>query len=127
MEKKVESVGDLLVETIQLRETLLLKMFICREGSEQASSEWGVNPLKQFQKNQADAIAVGQEAVAPGVRNLFNQALGPQLGQVVAQRGEAIVIGGATQGLGGLGMQFCRGEGTFGGDMGKAQQGMHKS
>jgi len=59
------------------------------------------------------------------VRNLFDQALGSQLGQVVAQGSEAMVSGGTTESLGGLRMQFCGGEGAFAGDMGEAQQGVH--
>jgi hypothetical protein len=34
------------------------------------------------------------------------QTFGPELGQVAAQGGEAVVSVGATQGLGGLGVQF---------------------
>jgi hypothetical protein len=34
MKENIESIGDLLVETIELRETLLLKAFVCREGPE---------------------------------------------------------------------------------------------
>jgi hypothetical protein len=34
MEKEIESIGDLLVETVQLRETLLLQVFVCGKGSE---------------------------------------------------------------------------------------------
>jgi hypothetical protein len=41
------------------------------------------------------------------VGNLFHQAFGFQLGEVVAQGGEAVVSGGTIQGLGGLGVQFC--------------------
>ena len=72
-----------------------------------------MDPFKQFQKNQADAIAVGQETVAPGVEDLFDQTFGPELGQVVAQRGEVVVSGGATQGIGGLGVEFCSGKGAL--------------
>ena len=58
MEEIIQGVGDLLVESVELRKTLLLYVFVCRERPEQAGGEWGVNPFKQFQKNQADAIAV---------------------------------------------------------------------
>ena len=35
MEKEIEGIGDPLVETIQLRETLLLlQLFVCGKGSE---------------------------------------------------------------------------------------------
>ena len=51
--------GDLLVESVELRETLLLELFVCGEWPEQSGGKWGVDPFKQFEKNQADAIAVG--------------------------------------------------------------------
>ena len=47
------------------------------------------------------------------MRDLFDQTFGPELGQVVAQRGEVVVSGGATQGIGGLGVEFCSGKGAF--------------
>lgn len=58
-EEIIQGVGDLLVESVELRETLLLELVVCGKRPEQASSKWGIDPFKQFQKNQADAIAVG--------------------------------------------------------------------
>ena len=54
--------------------------------------------------------------------NLLDLTFGSELAEIVAQRGEVVVSGGATQGLGGLGMQFRGGKGAFGGDVGEAQQ-----
>jgi hypothetical protein len=59
MEEIIQGVGDLLVESVELRETLLLELVVCGKRPEQASGEWGIDRFKQFQKNQADAIAVG--------------------------------------------------------------------
>jgi hypothetical protein len=59
MEEIIQGVGDLLVESVELRETMLLELVIWRERPEQAGGEWSVDPFKQFQKNQADAIAIG--------------------------------------------------------------------
>jgi len=60
------------------------------------------------------------------VGNLLDQTFGSELAEIVAQRGEVVVSGGATQGLGGLGVQFCGGKGAFGGDVGEAQQSVHQ-
>jgi hypothetical protein len=56
MEEIIQGVGDLLVESVELRETMLLEVVVCRKRPEQAGGEWGIDPFKQFQKNQADAI-----------------------------------------------------------------------
>jgi hypothetical protein len=55
----IESVDDALVESVELRETLLLEFVVCGKRPEQAGGEGRVDPFKQFQKNQADAIAIG--------------------------------------------------------------------
>ncbi|MGC2535759.1 MAG: hypothetical protein WA350_03210 [Candidatus Sulfotelmatobacter sp.] len=36
MEEIIQGVGDLLVESVELRKTLLLYVFVCRERPEQA-------------------------------------------------------------------------------------------
>ena len=46
MEKKIESVADLVVETIELKETLLLKLFVSGKRPEKASGEWSVNAFE---------------------------------------------------------------------------------
>jgi hypothetical protein len=52
----IQSVRDPLVESIELRETLILEFVVCRERPEQPGGEWGVDSFEQFQKNQADAV-----------------------------------------------------------------------
>jgi len=59
MEEIIQGVGDLLVESVELRETLLLELVVCGKRPAQARGEWCIDPFKQSQKNQADAIAVG--------------------------------------------------------------------
>ena len=91
------------------------------KGPEESSSERGVDSFKQFEKNQADAIAIGRKSVSPRVGNLFDQCFGPELGQVVAESGEAVVGRGAAESLGGLGMELGGSKGVAGGDVGEAQ------
>jgi hypothetical protein len=44
--------------TISLLSGPVFSLDAAGEKPEQTGGEWGVNPFKQFQKNQADAIAV---------------------------------------------------------------------
>ena len=79
MEKKIESVGDLLVETIELRETLLLKLFVSGKRPEKASGEWCVDLVEEFEKQQTDPISVGKEPITTRVWQFFNETLGAEL------------------------------------------------
>ena len=89
MEELVKRGGDVLVEPVELGKTLLLQFVVGGKGPEESSGERGVDSFKEFEKNQADAIAIGQKSVSARVRNLFDQPFGPKLGQVVAESGEA--------------------------------------
>jgi hypothetical protein len=42
----IKSVDDALVESVELRETLLLQFVVCRKRPEQAGGEGGVNPFE---------------------------------------------------------------------------------
>ena len=97
MEELIERGGDVLVEPVELGKTFLLQFVVGGKGPEESSGERGVDSFKQFEKNQADAIAIGQKSVSPRVGNLFDQPFGPKLGQVVAESGEAVVSGGAAE------------------------------
>ena len=81
----------------------------------------GVDVFKQFEKNQAEAIAIGRKMVSPREGNGFDQPFDPELGPVVAESGEAVVSGGAAQSRGGLGMELGGSKGVTGGAVGEAQ------
>ena len=121
VEELIKRGGDVLVEPVELGKTLLLQFVVGGKGPEKSSGERGIHSFKQFEKNQADTIAIGRKLVSPRVGNPFDQPFGPKLGQVVAESGEAVVSGGAAQSLGGLGMELGGSKGVAGGDMGEAQ------
>ena len=73
MEELINRGGDVLVEAVELGKTFLLQFVVGGKGPEESSGEGGVDPFKQFEKNQADAIAIGQKSVLPRVGNLFDQ------------------------------------------------------
>ena len=120
MEELIKRGGDVVVEPVELGKTFLLQFVVGGKGREESSGERGVDSFKQFEKNQADAIAIGRKSVSPRVGNLFDQPFGPKLGQVVAESGEAVVSGGAAQSRGGLGMELGGGKGVADGDVGEA-------
>ena len=57
----------------------------------------------------------------------MDQAFGPQLIEVVAQRGQAVVLRCGTQGPQGVGVDLLGGESVGGGDVSEAHEGVHES
>ena len=88
MKEAIERLGDLLVELVKLRQPGALELRVSGKGLEQASREGRIDPFKEFEKHQAEAIALRQEPITAGLWELLHEALRAQLGQLVAQRGE---------------------------------------
>src|SRR2546422_1762226 len=84
LKEAVERCGDPLIELVKLRELVALKLRVSGEGLEQTSRERRIDPFKEFEKHQADAIALRQEPITPGVRQLLHETVRAQLGQLVA-------------------------------------------
>ena len=102
----VEVIDDALIEAIKLRSPLGFEPSVCFDGAEKACREWGIDAFEELQEDEADRVAFRQESIAPGVWKFLDQALGSELRQIVTQRGEAVVLGGAAQSLGGLWVEF---------------------
>ena len=64
--------------------------------------------------------------IAAGTRKLGDEALGPQLREIVAQRGKGIAFGGASEGFDDVRMDFRGGEGVAGGNVRKAHERVHQ-
>ena len=62
-------------------------------------------------RDEADRISVREELIAARVGELGNKAFGAQFGEVVAERGERIVLGGAAERFDDGGIDFGSGEG----------------
>ena len=56
----------------------------------------------------------------------MDQAFGPQLIEVVAQRGQAVVLRRGTQGPEGVGVDLLGGESVGGRDVSEAHEGVHE-
>ena len=55
------------------------------DGPKSPSGQRGIDALEEFQKEDADSIAFGQQAIATGVGNYLDETLGAELRQVVAE------------------------------------------
>lgn len=85
-----------------------------------------IDPFKEFEEDQANRVAVREQTVASGAVDFDQQAFGSQLGEIVSQRSEAVVVGGRAQRSENIGVDLGRGEHATGGNVGKAEQCMHQ-
>jgi hypothetical protein len=67
--------GDALIESVELVTLLLSESRVRDHGTEQSRRERGVDALEELQKQDADAVALGQESMATGVRDFLDEAL----------------------------------------------------
>jgi len=94
---------------------------------EESSGERSVDAVEEFQEDQADRISLGRQAVAAGAGQLFDQAFGAQLGEVVSEGGQAVLVGGATEGGDDVWIDFAGAERVGGRDLRKADESVHES
>src|SRR6266566_7528671 len=123
----VQGVDDPLIEPVELREPVGTKVAVSGDGVQQPGGERSVDAFKEFEEHEAQAVSLREEPILPGVRELLDQALRSEFGQLIAQGGEAVVILGATQGGGGVCVQFRGRERAARGDVGEVYQRMHQS
>ena len=64
--------------------------------------------------------------IAARVWKLGDEPLGPELGEIVAERGKLIAIGRAFECLDDVGVDFDGGEGIASGNVREAHEGMHE-
>src|SRR5262252_316280 len=93
---------------------------------EDASGKRSVDPLEEFEEDQADRVSVREKLIAPRARELGDEALGAQFRKVVAERGERELFGGTAKGLDHVWVDLGGGEGAAGGDVGEADEGVHQ-
>ena len=64
--------------------------------------------------------------IAPGARQLGNEAFGAEFREVVTEGGEGELFGGTAKGLDNVRVDLGGGEGTSGRYVGKAHEGVHE-
>jgi len=92
LQQLIQIIDDTLIEAIQLRAFLLLKFGITLDRLQETSGERRLDSLKELEENEAHGVALGGQAMAAGFGDFERQAFGAQLGQVVAQRGQAVLV-----------------------------------
>ena len=73
-----------MVELVELVQPILGHDSVSRIVMKKPSGERRIDLVEEFEKQQTDAISIGQEAVAARVRQLFYQTFGTELPQFVA-------------------------------------------
>jgi hypothetical protein len=69
---------------------------------------------------------VGEKLIAAGIWKLGDETFGPKLGEIIAQGGEGIAVGRASECLDDVGMDFHGGKGIASGDVREAHESMHQ-
>src|SRR6266852_8471117 len=122
----VEIVDDALIKAIELRSPLGLESGICIDGAEKACRERRIDAFEELQEHEADRVPVREELIAARVGELGNKAFGTELREVVAERGERVVLGGAAERFDDGGVDFGSGEGIASRDVREADERMHQ-
>lgn len=82
--------------------------------------------LEELEKEHADPVAGGSQAIASGMLDFLDEVFGAQLREVVAERGEPAVLGRQIEGGGGHHVQVLCGERIAVRTMGEADEGVHQ-
>ena len=121
----IEGVVDAGVELIESAAPIVRKKSIAGDRLEGGCAEWSVDAMEEFQEQDADPETLRSEAVALGLGDFDDQALGTQLGQVVAQLTQTIRRGGEAKGLGGALVQVTCPETSATAEMDEACERLH--
>ena len=97
----IQGESDRLVKLVKLMEPIVGHGAISWIGMKKASGERCVDLVEEFEKEQTDAISLGQELIATRVWELFHETFGAELPQFITQRGERALIGRYSERLGG--------------------------
>ena len=65
--------------------------------------------------------------IAAGTWKLGDESLGSQLGEIVPERGKRIEIGGASELIDDVRVDFCSGKAVAGGNVREPHEGVHQS
>ena len=81
--------------------------------------------LKQFEENEAQAIATGKLLIFPGSGHFLDQPLAAQFRQVVTEGAEFVLVYGIAQGFGNGEVNLLGREAVSSGEVAEAHQGLH--
>jgi hypothetical protein len=86
----VQRLNDGSISTIHSCGFLFWDGLVRSKALQNADRQGSIDFLIELQEHQADLIAVGEEPAAAGMTNLFQQALGAQLPEVITEGGEFV-------------------------------------
>ena len=85
-----------------------------------------VDAFEELQKDEANRVSLRKQLITARVGELGNKTLGADFREVVAERSERVVLGGAAERFDDGGVDFGRSEGVAGGDVREAHQRVHE-
>jgi hypothetical protein len=122
----IEVVDNALIEAVELSSSLAFELCVCFDGAEKACGERRIHAFEELQKHEADRVSVAQKLIPARVGELGNEAFGTELGEVIAKRGQCVMVGVAAEGFDDGGMDFGSGEGIASRDVREADERMHE-
>ena len=122
----IKVVDNALIEAVELSSSLAFELCVCFDGAEKACGERRIHAFKELQEHEADRVSMPQELIPARVGELGNKAFGSKLGEVIAKRGQCVVVGVAAEGFDDGGVDFGSGEGIASRDVREADERMHQ-
>ncbi len=89
-QKCIQIVTDSLIQAIELAALLFDQNVVAAEWRQQTGGERRINLFEELAEDQADRIALADQSIATGVRDLLDQAFDAQLGEVITERRQRV-------------------------------------
>ena len=115
-----------MVEAVELRSLVIMDLCIGVDGAKESSGQRRINTFEQLEEDQTERVAVGEELISAGIWKLGDKTFGPKLGEVIAEGGERIALGRASECLDDVGMDFGGGKVIAGGHVREPDERMHQ-
>jgi hypothetical protein len=122
LDEDIEIIDDALVKAVELRSPFGFEPSVWLDRAQNACGERRIDPFEQ----PFTRVAVREELIAARVGELGDKALGTQLRDVIAERSERVMFGGAAERFDDGGVDFGSGEGIAGRNVCEAHERMHE-
>ena len=126
IDELIKREGHSAIEFVELTCFGVHEAAVIVERLENGAGKRCVEFFEKLQINDADAIAVGGQAIAAEFGEPLDEAFRAQFGKIVAQGAESVFGSRAAEGCGSVAVDFSRGEAVLSGDVREADQGMHQ-
>ena len=106
MQEFVEAGNDASIQAVELRAAEFVHLGIRAEWPEQTGGERRIDAFEELEEEQTYRVSLREQSIATGARDLFNQTLGSEFGEIVAERRKSVFGLAAAQSLGGWNVKF---------------------